>query len=482
MTLRNGGRARSTGGPSSRSGDPSVKRPVLDTGWSDYDPNQPAGSNGPAKSKPEWADPPRNYRSSRSGGPGTVIQFVLFAVVAAAVVLGGLYFVAKPVVASSLANWAAENPTALNLPFMADIVRSELGTKLTQPVDAANATKVAFQVTSGETPKQIADELVHAGLIGDARAFVFESLIKNVSDKFISGRHVLSKSMTVDQIIAALITAPTAPPTIRIQFREGLRIEQMVAKLEYIEANPADPTAKLTLDVNQYYQDATNPAADLLAKYPWLKLPAGASLEGFLFPATYDVAPDITPVRLIEDQLDAFAQYAPPDLLALPPDQIYRTVQIASLVEPEVKLDSDRPLVAGVYVNRLDPKKWPTGLLNSNPSVTYASDSVWLADHPTASWVDYTFWVEPTSGPAFSKIEFPEKLAPYNTYAHGGLPPTPICSPGLASLQAAFAPDTKDGYYYFLATNDAAGTIVYAKTNAEQIANEQKYGFLPSPS
>jgi len=480
MTLHNGGRARSnSGGSGSRSDDPAAKRQVLDTGWSDYDPNQPAGPNAPTERKPEWADPPRNYRSSRSGGPGTVIQFVLFAVVAAAVVLGGLYFVAKPVVASSLADWAAENPTALKLPFMADIVRSELGTKLTQPVDAANATKVAFQVTSGETPKQIADELVKAGLIGDARAFVFESLIKDVSSKFISGRHVLSKSMTVDQIIAALITAPTAPPTIKIAFREGLRIEQIVAKLEYVEANPTDPTANLTLDVNEYYHDATNPPADLVANYPWLKLPAGASLEGFLFPATYDVAPDITPLHLIAEQLDAFARYAPPDLLALPPDQIYRTVQLASLVEPEVKMDVDRPLVAGVYVNRLDAKKWPTGLLNSNPSVTYASDSVWLEDHPTASWVDYTFWVEPTTGPAFSKIDFPEKLAPYNTYAHGGLPPTPICSPGLASLQAAFAPDTKDGYYYFLATKDAAGTIVYAKTNAEQIANEKKYGFLP---
>ena len=480
MSFRNGGRARSTsGGPGARLGDPNPRRPVVDTGWSDYDPGQPAGSTGAVKPKPEWSDPPRNYRSSRSGGPGTVVRFAVFAVLAAALVLGGLVFVAKPIVASGLANWAAENPTALKLPFMADIVRSELGTKLTQPVNATDSTKVVFQITSDETPKQIADELVQAGLIVDARAFVFESIVKNVSAKFIAGRHVLNKSMTVDQIIAALIVAPTAPPTIKIPFREGLRIEQIVAKLEYVEANPTDPTAKLQLDVNTYYQDAMNPPADLLAQYPWLKLPPGASLEGFLFPATYDVAPDITPLKLLGEQLDAFAQYAPPQLLLLPPDQIYRVVQIASLVEPEVKLDVDRPLVAGVYVNRLDAKKWPTGLLNSNPSVTYASDSVWLKDRPMASWVGYTFWVEPTTGPAFAKIDFPAQFAPYNTYAHGGLPPTPICSPGLASLQAAFAPNTADGYYYFLATNDASGSIVYAKTNAEQIANEKKYGYLP---
>jgi cell division protein YceG involved in septum cleavage len=111
--------------------------------------------------------------------------------------------------------------------------------------------------------------------------------------------------------------------------------------------------------------------------------------------------------------------------------------------------------------------------------VTYANDSVWLESHPIASWIDYTFWVEPTGTTSFAKMQFPENLAGYNTYAHGGLPPTPICSPGLASLQAAFAPDTKDGYYYFLAKNDASGGIVYAKTDAEQIANEKKYGYLP---
>jgi len=203
MTLRNGGRARSkSGGPGSGTGDPAGRRPVLDTGWSDYDPNRPADDTGAAKRKPEWADPPRNYRSSRSGGLGTVAQFAIFAVVAGALVLGGLFFVAKPIVSRDLANWAAENPTALKLPFMADIVRSELGTKLTQPVNAADSTNVAFQITADETPKQIADELVNAGLISDARAFVFESLVKGVSSTFISGRHVLNKSMTVDQIVA----------------------------------------------------------------------------------------------------------------------------------------------------------------------------------------------------------------------------------------------------------------------------------------
>ena len=475
MTLRNGGRARSNpGGHGPRSDDPSAKRPVLDTGWSDYEPNEPAGSAGVPKRTPEWVDSPRNYRSSRSGGSNTVLRFAVFAVVAAALVLGGLYFVAKPIVASSLANWAAENPTALKLPFMADVVRSELGTKLTQPVNAADSTKVAFQVTSGETPKQIADELVQAGLIGDARAFVFESLVKDVSEKFISGRHVLAKSMTVDQVIAALITAPVAPPTVTVTFVEGDRIEQVVSVIELKEAHPVDPSARLSLDVNTLYQLATHPPASLLARYPWLKLPQGASLEGFLFPATYTVKPDVTAEQFLTDMLEAFAADAPPELLALPPDQLYQTVVLASIVEKEGSVIDELPKIAGVYTNRLNVKLWPTDLLEADPTVAYANDSAWAASHPITDWPTRV-WFEAVDAPQYSKLSFPGFDA-YNTYATQGMPPTPIASPGAASIQAALAPDTADKYLFFLAIPNTK-THVFEKTQAEHDANRKKYGY-----
>ncbi len=148
-------------------------------------------------------------------------------------------------------------------------------------------------------------------------------------------------------------------------------------------------------------------------------------------------------------------------------------------MEPEVKLDTDRALVAGVFYNRLDKKRWPTGLMNSNPTVNYATDLVWLINHPMAEWVITRSVPKPVGTVPFSQIVFPDKIAPYNTYHHGGLPPTPIGSPGAASLAAAVAPDTKDGYFYFLAKNDGSGAMAYAKTNAEQIANEKKYGYLP---
>jgi UPF0755 protein len=357
-------------------------------GWDDFAP--PTADDVAEGRLPASLDSRRDFRSGRSSGPGQVIRFALFTVLLGGLVVGGLYFVARPIVVGGIVDWAAENPTALKLPFVADVVRDQLGSSLTQPVDARDQNPIVIIIGPNETPREIGDQLVKAGAITEARALVFQAIVRDATSDFQIGRHVVSKSLTVDEMISILTQPPVAPPTVRITFREGLRIEQMVAKLEYLEANPVDPTAPLTMSPSQFYQLAMNPPADLLASYSWLKLPAGASLEGYLFPATYDVAPDTTPIQLLTMLLDAFASHAPPELLALQPDQIYQKVQVAALVESEAKVDSDRPLIAGVYINRLNPKIWPTGLLNANPTLNYANDSVWLQDpaHPIATWVD----------------------------------------------------------------------------------------------
>jgi UPF0755 protein len=448
-------------------------------GWDDFMP--PTAEDVAEGRRPVSLDVRRDYRSGRSSGPGHVLRFAVFTFVLGGLVAGGLYFVARPILVGGIVNWAAENPSALQVPFVADVVRNELGSSLTKPVDASDEKEIVIIIGPGETPREIGDRLVEAGAITEARALVFQSIERGVTSQFQVGRHVVSKSLTVDEIVSVLIQPPVAPPTVRITFREGLRIEQMVAKLELLEVDPVDPTAPLTMNPGQFYDLAMHPPADLVANYQWLKLPEGASLEGFLFPATYDVAPDTTPLELLTMLLDAFASHAPPALLQLPPDQIYQKVNIASLVESEAKVDSDRPLIAGVYTNRLNPKIWPTGLLNANPTLNYANDSMWLQDpaHPIESWVNYTFWTSIKTTGALSQVVFPGKLAGYNTYGHAGLPPAPICSPSAPSLLAAVTPDTADGYLYFLAKNDGSGTHAFAKTQAEQDANAKKYGYTP---
>jgi UPF0755 protein len=472
MTLRGGRKPRngSVGG-----GDDQARRRVVDQGWNDYRPPEPGETVDEGRRE---RDLQRSYRTGRFHGPGPILRFAILALVVGGLVTAGLYFVARPLVINGIVDWAAENPTALSLPFVSDLVRTELGDSITKPVDASDKTSIAITISVGETPKEIADQLVTAGVIRDARAFVFEAIQTDMTGNFQAGRHNVSKSQTIDQMLTSLTTPPVAPPLVRLTFREGLRIEQMVALMELKEAKPDDPRAVLKMNVATFYDLVMHPPADLVAGYPWLKLPPGGSLEGFLFPATYQVAPDIQPMQLVQMLLDAFVSNAPDGFLDLPPDQIYQKVQIASLVETEAKVDSDRALIAGVYTNRLNPKMWPTGLLDADPTLNYANDSVWLQSNDISTWVNYSFWNPIQAIGPLSQVVFPGSLAAFNTYHHAGLPPNPICSPSAASLAAAMKPDTTDGYLYFLAKNDGTGTHAFAKTAAEQQANLKKYGYI----
>ena len=223
MSIRGRGKPRST------RGEPYQARRVLDPGWDDYVPPDPDEiARGSRTSRYEIR---RNYRKARSGGTGSVLRFGLMAAVIGGIVVSLLYFVARPIIVNGVVDWAAENPTALSLPFVRDVVRGALSSSLTEPIDATDTKAVVLVVGAGETPGEIADQLVQAQLIKDGRAFVFESIVRGVTQNFQVGRHVLARSMTVDQMITELIAPPPAAPTVKLTFREGLRIEQMVALL-----------------------------------------------------------------------------------------------------------------------------------------------------------------------------------------------------------------------------------------------------------
>ena len=137
-------------------------------------------------------------------------------------------------------------------------------------------------------------------------------------------------------------------------------------------------------------------------------------------------------------------------------------------------LDQEKPLIAGVYANRLDPKKWPLGLLQSDPTIFYVHDSLELAKIPVDE-VDDVRRSGRRSRAGSTDETLPADLAGYNTYTSKGLPPGPIDTPTLTSIDAALEPDTKDGYLYFLAKGDGTGTTAFAKTLKEHQANVKKY-------
>jgi len=146
---------------------------------------------------------------------------------------------------------------------------------------------------------------------------------------------------------------------------------------------------------------------------------------------------------------------------------------LASIVEREAQLDEEKPLIAGVYTNRLDPAKWPRGLLESDPTVFYVHDTLELAKLPVPDWTQYVFWAPIEGG--MTKVALPVDVAGYNTYTHKGLPPGPLCTPTMTSIDAALEPDTTEGYLYFLAKGDGSGTSAFAKTFKEHQANIAKY-------
>lgn len=177
--------------------------------------------------------------------------------------------------------------------------------------------------------------------------------------------------------------------------------------------------------------------------------PQAVSLEGYLFPDTYRFAHDTTALQMQQAMVKRFRQVA--DELGLHEDD-HRVVTLASLVERETPMASERPLVASVFVNRL-AKGIP---LMTDPSVIYAAllegryrGTIYASDLQADS--------------------------PYNTYKHAGLPPGPICSPGLDSLRAAMNPAYTDYLYFVAASASPSGTSRFSATLEEHARDVAAY-------
>ncbi len=443
--------------------------------------------------RPAGADPAGAYRRSgrygrgpgdqrrfarygkRGGGLFGLLRFGIFLGVLAVLVIGAMATVARPMVRAIVVPWANGNASALSIPFVADLVREDLGSTLTDPA-SSDATVVTFTVATGDTPTTIAPRLLKAGVIADQRAFLFQARMDGLAPKLSTGDFALAKNLTPAQVVAGLVANRVVAQVMNITFREGLRLEQMATKLLTVQGDGIDPAQFLAL--------AQDPPNSLLADYAWLldpKIhPKGTSLEGFLYPDTYQVRIDVAAPTgadgLIRKMLDNFYVKVGPDRMAAASKlglSFYQLLTLASIVEQEAQLDKERALIAGVYTNRLTPTVWALGKLQSDPTVFYTHDTLELAKIKFPQWIKYVFWAE------FSTA-MPDPLPPavigYDTYVSKGLPPTPICAPALASIDAAISPNTKTGYLYFFAKMDGSGTTAFAKTLAEHNANIKKYG------
>jgi UPF0755 protein len=410
--------------------------------------------------------------------PG-ILRFILFAGVLAGVVLIMMLTALRPVVQRGVADWAWANPWSITrLPFVAGFVRDDLGDDLTRPV-GSDATEAVFEVMAGDDPAALAPRLFDAGFVTSERAFLYVALTSGLGDRLQVGNFVLRKDMTAAQVVDALVNARMNVTTMKILFRDGLRIEQMAALLQTLETG---------VDPREFYELASNPPAELLADYEWLDLPDGASLEGFLYPATYDVVTQSdggpTPVTnaeaLIRMLLDRFHEAVGDERMDVPGSRgmsFYEIVTLASIVEHEAVIPEERPIIAGVYQNRLDRLRGVPRILNADPTVTYATDTMALDDLPFDEWQDYFFWAVP-AGP-LADVQVDPSLQGFQTYQVAGLIPGPISTPSVASIDAALAPNQKRGYLYFVLIPDTVpGEHAFARTLAQHNENLRKYGYI----
>ncbi len=401
-------------------------------------------------------------KRARPRGPWRGLVFLV--VVMLVIVVGGGVFVG-PRLREAAYDLARSNPQIMRLPMVPEIVRERLGDKLTTPA-GTRATPVKFTVEGDQSVAQIGRALASQGLITDALAFSYLAVTQGVDDKLHTGSFNLDPTMTPQQILTRL-QSPPDPVTTRVllNLRAGLRLEQIAAYLQ---------TVPLTLDETEFLQLMTDPPDWVRTEFPWLSsLPAGRNLEGFMGLGSIPVDADISPDDLLRVLLTRWETDIGPDVIADiegSGQDFYKVLTLASIVQKEVTDPRELEKVAGVYTNRLKDGAATGGLLQADPTVSYAVDTDKLAKLPFKEWRKYKFFNAVSNQ---SKRKVSSAMRSYQTYQNPGLPDGPIDSPPLTVIRAAANPDTKDRYLYFYSCPNS-DTHTFARTLAAQKANIAK--------
>ncbi len=387
-----------------------------------------------------------SYRPPRRGG--TWKGVVLIAVLAG-IVLGGAFLFAGPALRGFARDMVEDNPQAMRFGLFGDIVREELGDDLEEPA-SSDATPVEFVVAEGATVSRIGRDLEEQGLLSNELAFQYLVITRNVESDLQTGTFTLTPTMTPEDIVERLQRPPDPPPArITVALREGLRIEQIVAQLQ--DSLPAE------IDPQEFYALVSEPSEELRAGYEWMSvIPAGRSLEGFLGSGVFEMDADTSAEGFVRILLDDWERsvgdiYIPQATEA--GRDFYEIVTIGSIVEKEAVLDEERARIAGVYQNRLDGKLNGNRLLNADPTVIYANDTVRLAEMELGEWPAFAFWGL-IGVASLNDFAVPEELQGYQTYQTQGLPPGPIASPTARTVEAALNPETETDLLFFVACGE----------------------------
>jgi len=310
-----------------------------------------------------------------------------------------------------------------------------------------------FIIKDGEGAHQISRNLKNQDLI--ANSFVFETYIwaTKTGSKILAGEHKINDTWSIKRLVNALISGNALENEMVIKILEGWNLRDIADYFvkEGIIKEKEELYDLVGYPAVDYNQNPNLPKPkDFSAEYEFLKeKPKNLSLEGYLFPDTYRVYKDAKLEDIIKKMLDNFDHKISSEIAGEIDNQgknLYDILTLAAIIEKEAKTPEDKKRVAGVYYNRLN-----IGMaLQADPTVNYITDKV-------------------TDRPSYEDIET-DSL--FNTYKYPGLPPGPICNPGLDSIMAAIYPGKND-YMYFLNTPD--GQLIFSKTLAEHKRNREKY-------
>lgn len=275
-----------------------------------------------------------------------------------------------------------------------------------------------FTVRSGDTFGKINQRLHNEGLISDKRMFHYYAKYKNVLTKFRAGSFTITTGSNMTQVLDTLVNGQ--PNLTSITIPEGKNMYE-IAKLF---AASGITSEKDFLDAVQH--------PDLISQ---LSIQA-SSLEGYLFPETYRFAPETPAKSIVKSMIDLFNAKIKNIDFNHPFLNKHQVIILASVVEKETGAKIERPMIAGVFTNRLKKRM----RLQSDPTTVYGIWSRYAGNIRKADLLE---------------------LTPYNTYKIPALPVGPISNPSLEAIQAVLDPAQHD-YLYFVSKND--GTHVFSKT------------------
>ncbi len=345
--------------------------------------------------------------------------------------------------------YKSPNPT-LN-PIESAILRVDLSRR-SQDLNSPAGTDprpVCFNVNRGDNATTIGANLQQQGFVKDGDLFRKYARYYGLDEKLQAGIYSLRKTLTIPEIAQSL--TDVGRNTVNFQVIEGKRIEEIAESIDHVNPPLSFTGSDFLTLVGPGAASHSAIANDFTTR---AGIPQGHSLEGFLFPDTYTLPACAQADELVKRMLDNFDARVTTQMRSDAQAQgltLYQAITLASIVEREAVVATERPTIASVYLNRL---RLPM-TLDADPTVQYAIGN---KRDPNTWW------------PQITSQDYQQVNNPYNTYKNQGLPPGPIANPGLSSIQAVLKPQTTP-YLYFRASCNGDGTHKFAVTFQEQQAN-----------